>query len=57
MGAARRGFNDIMTEFVLEYEINPNVEDIDVAFSIVFALLQPFNEASAIVAHLCDLGA
>ncbi|CAM1503395.1 Fc.00g081710.m01.CDS01 [Cosmosporella sp. VM-42] len=55
--AARCGFNDIITKLIGEYKVDPNVEDLDGAVPILYALLLPQDQAIATISHLLKLGA
>ncbi|KAF4468249.1 Ankyrin repeat and SOCS box 3 [Fusarium albosuccineum] len=55
--AARNGFRDEITQFIKDYEVDPDCEDVNGATPILYALQQPPNDAFTTICLLLALGA
>ncbi|KAH6975812.1 ankyrin repeat-containing domain protein [Ilyonectria destructans] len=55
--AARRGFREQITKFVQDFEVEVDIEDMDGATPVVYALQLPENEALETILLLFNLGA
>ncbi|KAH7123437.1 ankyrin repeat-containing domain protein [Dactylonectria estremocensis] len=55
--AARSGLDDIMTRLVREFDVQPDVEDVDGATPILYSLQLPKEKAEATIMRLRQLGA
>ena len=55
--ASRQGLNEIISTLVCQHGVDPNIEDMDGAVPIVYALLLSWEKALETISHLCSLGA
>ena len=55
--ASRHGLNEIISTLIRQHNVDPDIEDMDGAVPIVYALFLPWEKALSTISHLCNLGA